>query len=494
MTSKLSFQEKFKDRLSNIGKDGIAGILKQSELPVYKLNVEINKNYKDKIRDEISIDYSPSKFSKENLFKIKDSPFKNKKRDENQNIDNILAKHGNNIIKNDKLNTPINMHSQNNKNIDNKFDCFKNGYLSQYKFWNDHNKNLSNPSTNLDFKIENNFDQISITHYGDMNSYRKNNFQIQDFKINQPNNNNMNLIKNYKVIPENISNKNNLNYSKNRKDSPNNKIYSKYIGNLKVEESFSSRFINPSNNLSTIDKTGNISNITQNNKSNLSRLKDQRVGSSDANWLCIQRTNSDDKQDIVRLGSPQVKKCIIQDLNDEIMTNQKQSGLSKNSFKKFKPYTLKEYQALVNEKITYGGLGPNIGTKEWEEKATKMKKLINYSEKIKDKRKIILLPIKESPIEELEKIKKEKALASKRTKALMYGKMLKRQDIKNYFSEKLNITNVYDDNRLDFANFKEIIENDEEEVTEFFKDEEIKINNYDFNPDIIELKKDREKL
>ena len=34
----------------------------------------------------------------------------------------------------------------------------------------------------------------------------------------------------------------------------------------------------------------------------------------------------------------------------------------------YKPYTLKDYKELEKVGVVLGGLGPNIGTKEWEEK------------------------------------------------------------------------------------------------------------------------------
>lgn len=45
----------------------------------------------------------------------------------------------------------------------------------------------------------------------------------------------------------------------------------------------------------------------------------------------------------------------------------------------YKPYSLKDYKKLENVKIELGRLGPNIGTKEWEEKQEKMKKMDQYA-------------------------------------------------------------------------------------------------------------------
>ena len=47
----------------------------------------------------------------------------------------------------------------------------------------------------------------------------------------------------------------------------------------------------------------------------------------------------------------------------------------------YKPYTLKEYKELEKVGVVLGKLGPNIGTKEWEEKKKKCKKWKNILKK-----------------------------------------------------------------------------------------------------------------
>jgi hypothetical protein len=48
----------------------------------------------------------------------------------------------------------------------------------------------------------------------------------------------------------------------------------------------------------------------------------------------------------------------------------------------YKPYTLKEFKQM-NKPVVLGKLGPNIGTKIWNEKKEKMERKKNYSNKIK---------------------------------------------------------------------------------------------------------------
>ena len=55
---------------------------------------------------------------------------------------------------------------------------------------------------------------------------------------------------------------------------------------------------------------------------------------------------------------------------------------SYSRFVEYKPYTLKDYKELTRTGIVMGPLGANIGTKEWESKKAKMKRMENYSNRI----------------------------------------------------------------------------------------------------------------
>jgi hypothetical protein len=41
----ISFQEKFKDRMENMGKDGVIGIIKNTENPINKVEIDKMKNW-----------------------------------------------------------------------------------------------------------------------------------------------------------------------------------------------------------------------------------------------------------------------------------------------------------------------------------------------------------------------------------------------------------------------------------------------------------------
>jgi hypothetical protein len=112
----------------------------------------------------------------------------------------------------------------------------------------------------------------------------------------------------------------------------------------------------------------------------------------------------------------------------------------------YKPYSLKDYKQIASAKIVLGGLGPNTGTKEWEEKQKKMKKMEEYANSV-IKNKIIKVK-KEEPSQIIEREKKEKMENSVRTKAYEYARLIRpkskthfnNEDYQN-ISENKNINN-----------------------------------------------------
>lgn len=56
----------------------------------------------------------------------------------------------------------------------------------------------------------------------------------------------------------------------------------------------------------------------------------------------------------------------------------------------YQPYSLKEYKDLTSAKIVLGGLGPNIGSKEWEEKQEKKKKVHDYGQNVNTTNKQVI--------------------------------------------------------------------------------------------------------
>ena len=90
----------------------------------------------------------------------------------------------------------------------------------------------------------------------------------------------------------------------------------------------------------------------------------------------------------------------------------------------YKPYTLKEFKEM-NKPVVLGKLGPNIGTKIWNEKKEKMERLKNYSNKI-NKNKIGLNSFKCDSIEnEIKKNQIKNFEESKNFKSKNYGNVVR---------------------------------------------------------------------
>jgi hypothetical protein len=115
----------------------------------------------------------------------------------------------------------------------------------------------------------------------------------------------------------------------------------------------------------------------------------------------------------------------------------------------YRPYSLKEYKQLASAKIVMGSLGPNIGTKEWEQKQEKMKKMGEYANSINTK--VVIKVKKEDPFQIIEKEKKDKIENSNRYKAYEYSKLVRprsKTHFNNDFLPSINSENnskqIYD--------------------------------------------------
>jgi hypothetical protein len=122
----------------------------------------------------------------------------------------------------------------------------------------------------------------------------------------------------------------------------------------------------------------------------------------------------------------------------------------------YRPYTLTEYKELASNKIVLGKLGPNIGTKEWEEKHEKVKKLQEYSGKIAKQHREILGKVKETPLERIEREKREKNEQTSVHKAKQYAKLIKPRSRGDYEHSTLDETKETKETKQDIE-FKNIM-------------------------------------
>ena len=395
-----------------------------------------------------------------------------------------------------------------------QFTGFKNGFFSQYNVKNQPiNTSSIFPTNNSGDKFflnkfQNNIAQNNIK-YVDLNNLQSQNNPINNVLIKENGipinivniiNKNKNVVRNYQFTPIKVLGKISSQSSKKINDlSP---IYPiKKNQNIKYistpQRSFSSRQRKAIDKNQMIDSPGIASSISvyNFNKDNMIGAKYPRGGSSESHVNLIRGGSSQTKRQGIRGCSSEMGRESIEEENYEVIKEHKISGLGNIHEKQNKPYKLKELPGILNENII--SQESNLRRKELDKKLNKMSRVNENGKKIKKPPKIILKPIKEAPLEVIEKIKKEKALVSNRSKAAMYGKKIKKPiELKSYFSEKIlnnnnMITNIYEDCRLDFSDLKEEKENkdSDDDVIEFFKDEDIKINNYDFEEEIMEHEK-----
>ena len=141
-------------------------------------------------------------------------------------------------------------------------------------------------------------------------------------------------------------------------------------------------------------------------------------------------------------------------------------------FMEFHPYTLKDYKELTRNPVVMGPLGANIGTKEWELKRNKMKKMMNYSNNINKEHKGIRSLKKDTPKDEIEKLTKEKIEKSIRHRTYEYGKLIRTGKYKEDYEEK-------DFNHLNNINNQNIIPEDQE--NEDANNDKYELNNMNEN-------------
>ena len=159
----------------------------------------------------------------------------------------------------------------------------------------------------------------------------------------------------------------------------------------------------------------------------------------------------------------------INNINNKI-SPPKQIKMKDYQFIEFHPYTLKDYKEMIRNPVVMGPLGANIGTKEWEEKKNKMKKMMNYSNNINREHKGINKLKKDTPKDEIDKLTKEKIEKSARHRTYEYGKLLRTGKYKEDFDEKeYNYLNNSKENKLDVIQ--------ENEMNNFNNEESNNMNN-----------------
>ena len=217
-------------------------------------------------------------------------------------------------------------------------------------------------------------------------------------------------------------------------------------------------------NINSIQQKQNFKNNNKINPVYMNQNSQKKNLSNNKKRMMNNNINNNMKNQVL---SKSVKR--INNINNKI-SPPKQIKMKDYQFIEFHPYTLKDYKEMIRNPVVMGPLGANIGTKEWEEKKNKMKKMMNYSNNINREHKGINKLKKDTPKDEIEKLTKEKIEKSARHRTYEYGKLLRTGKYKEDFDEKeYNYLNNSKENKLDVIQ--------ENEMNNFNNEESNNMNN-----------------
>ena len=217
-------------------------------------------------------------------------------------------------------------------------------------------------------------------------------------------------------------------------------------------------------NINSIQQKQNFKNNNKINPVYMNQNSQKKNLSNNKKMMMNNNINNNMKNQVL---SKSVKR--INNINNKI-SPPKQIKMKDYQFIEFHPYTLKDYKEMIRNPVVMGPLGANIGTKEWEEKKNKMKKMMNYSNNINREHKGINKLKKDTPKDEIEKLTKEKIEKSARHRTYEYGKLLRTGKYKEDFDEKeYNYLNNSKENKLDVIQ--------ENEMNNFNNEESNNMNN-----------------
>ena len=231
------------------------------------------------------------------------------------------------------------------------------------------------------------------------NSYQNNKKEMKNYQISKNQNNNP-LIRNAKMI---------LNNNVSPKNNKDNRQKAKSARKLNDNNYLNNRYqVNQINN--NYNKGINNLKKSNNNKQMMANIYNNQYNSnSNSN---SNKYNNNIKPKKNNNAQNQILNKYINKSNDY-------------QYIEFHPYTLKDYKELTRNPVVMGPLGANIGTKDWEVRKNRMKKMKNYSNNINKEHKGIISLKKDTPQDEIEKLMKEKIENSNRYKAFEYGKLVR---------------------------------------------------------------------
>ncbi len=389
-----------------------------------------------------------------NNFKNNNNNNINNIKSSNNNNNNIKTSNNNNKITNNKFTK----NKQNNNNNPNELESkIKMGEIelsSPIKMVSVNQNEITNNPNNQTFKpiIENNIN-TNLTNINNMSNaaatFKPNEFDQINPLINNniPNNLNDNINNN---LNNNISNNNITNINSVTFNSNINKIQNQ---NININPQINPNILNNNNNINpqinpNIMNNNNINpQIIQNSNLIFPQMQFPTTYISPypysmpfnmPNQIPIQNPTQYNMQNInYNISNNNLMQPISQ---RKITTPQSKKQINKSV--NYKPKSLKEYkEKYVNDKNKNkerGGLGPNIGTKEWEKKERNKNKVKEYSEKIKEKNEE-----KENKFKNQLKINKEN---SRIVKDQLYDSLSEKDEIDDNLN--INLNNLNNENKI----------------------------------------------
>ena len=273
---------------------------------------------------------------------------------------------------------------------------------------------------------DNNFQQQNNNIMGIKQS--GNNYENSKNKNNINNNNPM--VRNAKMILDN--NNMNINKKKREKAKSAKKISDISKSNDVPYQGGQGNYNNmPMNNfnmgMNNLNNMNNMNNMNDMNYMNNMNMNNMMYGNNNNNIGML--NNSPQMYNNQMMNNPYNNNM---NMNLKNNNNARTPNMNKRikktndyQYMEFHPYTLKDYKELTRNPVVMGPLGANIGTKEWEIKRNKMKKMQNYSNNINKEHKGITSLKKDTPKDEIEKLTKQKIEKSIRHRTYEYGKLVR---------------------------------------------------------------------
>ena len=439
-----SFQKKFKDQIQIMGKGGITSIQSNQPILPYQNNMN-NYNIPQNQQNMINMNYQNMNYGNLNFNpqqQFMNNNFNNNMMNNNFNNNMMNNNFNNNMMNNNFNNNMMNNNFNNNKKNNKKKNNDFSGWAEIY------NQELKNDKNNNNIPKINN----RIKSGGEMVMASNKNKQVND-KVKKPkqnksttpqpqkNNINMNHNNQFQMNPMNLMNPQMM------MNNPNFNPYAPYQ-QMMMNNNFNQMQMNNNfnnNNFNQMQMNNNFNNNNYNNYNNNNNFN------------------------------------YINENSKNINSNRNNKSIQ---YVEYKPYTLKDYKELTRSKVVMGPLGANIGTKEWEEKKAKMKRMETYSNRINQTHKGINKLKKDTPQEEIEKNLKLKMENSHRYRTYEYGKLIR--SARNYDANS-KISAITGNNDNYYKDLGVINENEEYRIktgdVKNFNTHSNSNNNLDFNED-----------